>query len=169
MPPGSRRGCARLSGPGRAVPRGETPPVERRKARVPVTRHAGTLIRCPGYPRHSALRSLILREKEMKAPPRAALIPGADESRLPGCLTTESEDVLSRPFGAWRPCVAPKQLDRDPPLHEPECAAKSDRKVLDGNNIRPVREPAKAPETKQACRLNAYGRQPDDEAHSARA
>ena len=40
MPPGSGRGKARPSGSRKSGPRGETPQVERREVRVPVTRHA---------------------------------------------------------------------------------------------------------------------------------
>ena len=46
--------------------------VERREARVPVTRHAGAFVRCPvvicAVP---ALRSLMVEGEELKAPPRA--------------------------------------------------------------------------------------------------
>jgi hypothetical protein len=55
MPPGSGRGDARPSGTRKSGPEPRDATVERRKARVPVTRHAGAFTRCPGYLRLSAL------------------------------------------------------------------------------------------------------------------
>jgi hypothetical protein len=58
--------------PGRAVPRRETPQVERRRARLPVTRQAGASKRCPDHDvAPPALRSLMGAKEEEKAAPRA--------------------------------------------------------------------------------------------------
>ena len=62
---GQRNGCLDRDGlmlvcPGpEGDPRGETPPVERRKARVPDNRHPGAFAKVPSVLRLSALRSLI--------------------------------------------------------------------------------------------------------------
>ena len=70
--------------------------VERRKARVPVTRHAGAFKRCPVCSAPTGAPLPHGSEKEKKAPPRRRTLSGADESRLLGCLKIESERAMAR-------------------------------------------------------------------------
>src|ERR1051325_11418810 len=68
MLPGSRE--VQASGPVKedTVIEPKIAAVERREARVPVTRHAGAFVRCPVVTSAvPALRSLMAREKEIKA------------------------------------------------------------------------------------------------------
>src|SRR5258705_3128145 len=74
---------ARPSGARKSGPSRETPPVERREARVPVARHAGAFTRCPGYPRRSGAPSLGLGPKGKKTTAGShAPKPGAAEPWL---------------------------------------------------------------------------------------
>src|SRR5262245_45510375 len=63
-------------------PRGETPPVERRKARLPLTRQAGAFKGCPVFCAFRRSAPSFEGARRKGAAPAPKLTPGADESRL---------------------------------------------------------------------------------------